>query len=112
MENENCTVPTPEVTPEKPVYTAPVYEAPAAPVCPPENSPLSPWTYFGLQLLFSVPVVGFIFLIIFSCKSDNINRRNFARSYWCSWIIVAVILVIVLILAAIMGVGMSTIVDH
>lgn len=28
--------------------------------------PLSPWAYFGLSILFSLPVVGFIFLIIFS----------------------------------------------
>lgn len=63
----------------------------------PENlKPLSPWTYFGLQILFSIPIVGFIFLIIFSCKNSNINRRNFARSYWCSLILVAVLLVIYL----------------
>lgn len=43
--------------------------------------PLSPWAYFGLSILFSLPVVGFIFLIIFSVSDANINRRNFARSY-------------------------------
>ncbi len=56
--------------------------------------PLSPWAYFGLQLLYSIPVVGFIFLIIFSFKKSNINRRNFTRSYWCVYIIVIAVLVI------------------
>lgn len=49
--------------------------------------PLSPWAYFGLSILFSLPVVGFIFLIIFSVSDANINRRNFARSYWCIYVI-------------------------
>jgi len=75
----------------------------ATPVSVPENlTPLSPWAYFGLTLLFSVPIVGFIFLIIFSCNSDNINRRNFARSYWCSLVIFAVAIVI---LVAVFGSG-------
>ena len=55
--------------------------------------PLSPWAYFGLSILFSLPVVGFIFLIIFSVSDANINRRNFARSYWCIYVIMAVVAV-------------------
>lgn len=71
-----------------------------APAVIPENlKPLSPWAYFGLQILFNVPIVGFIFLIIFSCKKDNINRRNFARSYWCSLILVAIVILVVFVLA-------------
>lgn len=56
--------------------------------------PPSPWAYFGLSILFSLPVVGFIFLIIFSVSDANINRRNFARSYWCVYIIIAVAAVV------------------
>lgn len=56
--------------------------------------PLSAWAYFGLSLLFSIPVVGLVFLIVFSCKSSNINRRSFARSYWCGYILVAAIVLI------------------
>ena len=56
--------------------------------------PLSHWTYFGLSILFSLPVVGFIFLIIFSVSDANINRRNFARSYWCIYVIIAVAAVV------------------
>ena len=57
-------------------------------------TPLSPWAYFGLSILFSLPVVGFIFLIIFSVSDANINRRNFARSYWCIYVIIAVAAVV------------------
>jgi hypothetical protein len=61
---------------------------------PAQYKPLGAWAYFGLQLLFSVPVVGFVFLIVFSFNGSNINRRNFARSYWCA-VVIAVILVVV-----------------
>ncbi len=82
---------------QAPVYTAPAQQV-VTNIVPEENRPLSPWAYFGLQLLFAIPVVGFVFLIIFSCNSGNINRRNFARSYWCSLIILAVVLLVVLLI--------------
>ena len=68
---------------------------------------LGPWAYFGLQLLFAVPVVGLVFLIIFSFHSGNLNRRNFARSYWCGLIVFLVLLIIVLIFALVLGYGLN-----
>ncbi len=56
--------------------------------------PLSPWSYFGYELLFQIPVVGFILLIVYSFSNKNINRRNFARFHFCA-------LAVLLILAAI-----------
>lgn len=70
---------------------------------PVQYRPLSPWAYFGYNLLFAIPIVGFILLIVFSCSSDNINRRNYARSFWCSLILAVVIVVIVLIIVAATG---------
>ena len=72
-----------------------------APIIPEQYQPLSPWAYFGLQILFAIPVVGFIFLIIFSCKKSNLNRRNFARSYWCSLAIFGIALIVFLLIALI-----------
>ena len=79
-------------------------EAPAAvpeqPMIPLAYKPLNPWLYFGLSLLFSIPVIGFIFLIIFSLDDSNFNRRNFARSYWCRLIVgfgVALLLIVLLL---------------
>ena len=73
---------------------------------PEQYRPLGAWAYFGLQMLFAIPLVGFIFLIVFSCSSGNINRRNFARSYWIIYIIALVIAVIVLLFAVL---GMSVV---
>ena len=92
--------PTAPVAPQQTVvYAAPVVTN----EIPEENRPLSPWAYFGLQLLFAIPIVGFIFLIVFSCNGSNINRRNFARSYWCGLIIVAIAAAVVFGIAFIMA---------
>lgn len=64
---------------------------------PAQYRPLSPWAYFGYQLLFSIPVVGLVFLIVFACSRANINRRNFARSYFCVYAIVGIFLLICLL---------------
>ena len=60
----------------------------------PHYKPLTAWNYFWLEILFSIPIVGFVFLIVFSFSPANINRRSFARSYFCSFIVVAVIIAI------------------
>ncbi len=65
--------------------------------------PLSPWAYFGLTILFSIPVVGFVFLLVFTFNNSNINRRNFARSYWCGALIVACIAILFIIFGLIIG---------
>ncbi len=66
---------------------------------PPQYRPLSPWAYLGYMLLFSLPVVGLVLLIVFSFSDENINRRNFARSYWCALLVAVIVIVIVAVLA-------------
>lgn len=60
----------------------------------PKYKPLTAWNYFWLQMLFAVPVVGFVFLIVFAISPKNINRRSFARSYFCYYIVMAIVLTI------------------
>lgn len=54
----------------------------------PRYEPISAWGYVGYQILFAIPVIGWLFLIIFACSNSNINRRSFARSYFCVLVIV------------------------
>ncbi len=58
--------------------------------------PLSPWAYFGYTILFAIPVIGWIFLIMFALSDRNINRRNFARSYFIVLLVVVIIYLIAL----------------
>ena len=53
--------------------------------------PIGPWHYFGLTILYAIPLLGFIFLVINSLsRSNNVNVRNFSRSYFCSLAIVLI----------------------
>ena len=73
---------------------------------PEEYKPISMWGYFGYQLLFGIPCIGFIVLLVFAFGgTKNINLKNFARSYFCVLIIVAVL---VAILVAIFVVGAAS----
>ena len=56
---------------------------------------LSPWAYVGYGILFTLPVIGWILAIVFALNDDNLNRRNFARGYWCG-VLVAVIVAVIL----------------
>ena len=86
--------------------------APEATVIPAEYRPMSPWAYFGLSLLFSIPFIGFIFLLVFTFDKSNINRRNYVLSYWISAAISIGLFILILILAAILGFGMIDIIDE
>lgn len=56
-----------------------------------DYTPISMWGYFGYEILFSIPCIGLICLLIFSFGgTKNINLRNFARSYFCVLIIIAI----------------------
>ena len=66
---------------------------------PKEYEPISMWGYFGYEILFSIPIVGFICLVIFALGSKNVNKKNFARSYFCYTIICLVIFAIVFAIA-------------
>ena len=65
----------------------------------PEYRPISMWGYFGYEILFSIPIVGFILLLVFSFGgTKNVNLRNFARSYFCLLILVVIFAIAVAII--------------
>ncbi len=50
--------------------------------------PISMWGYVGYEVLFAIPLIGFIFVLIFSLGgTKNINLENFSRSRLCFYII-------------------------
>ena len=75
------------------------------PVLPKEYEPITMWGYFGYEILFSIPVIGFICLIVFAIGAKNVNKKNFARSYFCYTIIC--LLVFVVAVAIIMATGVA-----
>ena len=62
---------------------------------PAKYKPLSGWKYMWYGLLFAIPVIGWIFLIVCSVKDTNVNRRSFARGFFCA-MLTAIILAVAL----------------
>ena len=62
---------------------------------PEKYRPITMWGYFGYQVLFSIPVVGFVFLVVYALGgTKNVNKRNFARSHFCYLLILIVIMAV------------------
>ncbi len=59
---------------------------------PEKYRPMGAWSYFGYSILFSIPIVGFICALVFACNSSKINRRNYARGWFCG-LLIALILI-------------------
>lgn len=114
MENQVQAEPAPAVQPQPQPQPqqVPQWGYAPAPALPEKYKPLSAWAYFGYQLLFSIPLVGFILLIVFSLSSEgNINRRNFARSYWCAALVGVIIAIVMVILILVLGGSFAALVD-
>lgn len=72
-----------------------------------DYKPIGMWGYLGYEILFSIPLVGFILLLVFSFGGTrNINLRNFARSYFCLLIIAVVVILFVALVGGIAAVSM------
>ncbi len=88
--------------PNQPMYGAnPVPMQPVYPVLqvPEDHKPISAWGYLGYTLLFCLPVIGLIFIAIYSFGgTKNINLRNYARSYGIIWIASAIIALLYVVL--------------
>ena len=102
------------VSPEpNPTYTAPVtVNNITNDTIPEKYRPLGAWAYFGYSLLFAIPIVGFILLIVFSFSDSNINRRNFARSFWCGLLVSLILTILIVIIMLLAGVDFSTIANN
>ena len=72
-----------------------------------EYRPLSSWGYVGYNLLFAIPLVGFVCMIVFALDSSYIARRNYARSYLCLMLIGLIIAIIAIILVLVFGISIA-----
>ena len=64
----------------------------------PYYRPIKPWGYIGYMLLYGLPLIGIIMLIVNALSEDNINKRNFARSYLWLMLISLIISIFITIL--------------
>lgn len=63
---------------------------------PEDYRPVTVWQYVGYSLLFSVPIIGFIMVLVTAFGSDkSISLRNYAKSYLV-WLAISVVLMFVM----------------
>lgn len=81
--------------------------APATPAAAAAASPvLGIGTFIGAILLSGVPIVGFVFLIVWACGGcQNRNLRNYAIA---SLIIMAAVVVLTVVIVLLFGVSFAT----
>lgn len=75
---------------------------------PEKYRPMGAWSYFLYNILYCIPLIGLVCMIIFALSDNNIARRSHARSYFCFYIVIAVLFIIIVIaggglLAGILG---------
>ena len=70
---------------------------------PNEYRPLSAWGYIGYNLLFSIPIVGFVLIIVFALDNNYIARRNYSRSYLIGMLIGIILSLITFALCMALG---------
>ena len=102
------TAPAPTYTPPaQPAYTAtqPIYNQTTVVRASSVDEPGMTWgAFFWTRVLFSIPIVGFIFVLIWSFGgSANRTRVHYARSYLFPGLIIFGILLVVFIILAITG---------
>lgn len=100
---------------------APVYETPVQPVnpvyamppqfnedmLPEEYKPVSVGKYIGYSILFSIPVVGFIMLLVTAFSGGtNKSLKNYARAMLVMMVIGVVLGVILGVLMGVLGMSM------
>ena len=53
----------------------------------------------------SLPLVGWIFLIVHAVGSQNLNRRNYARSYFCVYMLAIILIAVLGAMGVLSGLG-------
>lgn len=60
-----------------------------------ENNYIGAWHYVGLEILYSIPVIGWIFLLVHCFIPEKENRMHFARHYFVRLLLAIIILLII-----------------
>lgn len=66
------------------------------------------WSYFFLNILYAIPVVGLIFLIVHACMPSHENRCHYARSFFCALLVLLIFAAIGAAIALIGGADITS----
>lgn len=72
--------------------------------------PISAWGYVGYNILWAIPVVGFIIWLYHALGASNRNVKNYARSYAC--MLLLLLMVCILLSAVVITFGQNVRVEE
>ena len=66
---------------------------------------LGAWSYFFLGILYSIPVIGWVFLVIHALGGgeEHENRRHYARSFFVGLLLTLILLLIGVVILLLVG---------
>ena len=73
-----------------------------------KRQPLSAWGYFGYDLLFNIPFLGWFIMLMCALFARNKNLRSFARSYYCKAIIIGFVILLLVTVFSSVAAGILT----
>ena len=84
--------PTPSSAKPKPSYPDPLSSLDQAPIDYSPYALVSAWTFFGAMILLNIPIVGWVFTIVWACGGVyNHNLVRFARAQLLCWAAFAIV---------------------
>ncbi len=73
------------------------------------DKPISAWGYVGYKILWAIPVLGWLIWLCTALFSGNQNKKSFARSFFCEFLIV--LLIVAIAAAAVFALNVFGIID-
>ena len=58
------------------------------------DKPISAWGYVGYNILWAIPVLGWLLWLGAALFAKNQNKKNYARSYFCVFLLVLLVAVV------------------
>ena len=78
---------------------------------PKRYKPLGAWGYFWHSVLYSIPVIGWIALLITAISGKNIVARSYARSYFVALLVALIMVAVGIALVIVAGIDLQSLMD-
>lgn len=77
-----------------------------------DDQPISAWGYVGYMVLFTLPVIGFILMLVFAFgSSQKASVKNFARAYLILWVIGVVLTILLTVIFGASLAGLASVMN-
>ena len=65
--------------------------------------PISSWGYIGFNILWGIPVIGWIVWLCHALGAKNKNVKNYARSIFCSFLLSVIVIGLLVVACVTLG---------